>query len=98
MDEIRYCDEIEKYLQDYTPSRIYLNNGINSDSRLKSIIPTFEFLRNYPLDLEFLYPTLAELRTVKDQKEIEIMQFIGKITAEAHIRVMKNVKPGLKEY
>jgi len=76
---------------------IYLYDGVNSDSGLRPDLPDLPFLPNYKLNNEDLYETLNELKTVKDQIEIELLQFISRISSEAHIRVMRNTKPGLIE-
>ncbi len=43
-------------------------------------------------------PLLAELRTIKSQLEIELIQKAIDITGKAFKRVLKNIKPNLKEY
>jgi len=45
-----------------------------------------------------MYEVLNECRVIKDDTEIEIMSFITKISSDAHIYVMQNVRPGLKEF
>ncbi len=40
---------------------------------------------------------LARMRMVKDAQEIELMRESCEISAQAHIRVMQNVRPGLNE-
>ncbi len=40
---------------------------------------------------------LAEMRRIKDEQEIKIMQESGDIAARAHIELMKAVKPGMNE-
>jgi len=45
-----------------------------------------------------LNPYLSEMRLKKDQDEINKMKLSAKICAEAHIKAMKTVKPGMYEY
>lgn len=53
----------------------------------------------YPLHkYERLAPLLATLRAVKSEVEIELMQKACDITGKAFNRVLKFVKPGVKEY
>ena len=41
---------------------------------------------------------LHEMRVIKTDEEIEIMQRAADIAAEAHVEAMKAVRPGMKEY
>jgi Xaa-Pro aminopeptidase len=41
---------------------------------------------------------LHEMRLIKSDEEIEIMQRAADIAAEAHVEAMKTAKPGMKEY
>jgi Xaa-Pro aminopeptidase len=41
---------------------------------------------------------LGEMRLVKSDEEIELMQRAADIAAEAHVEAMKNVRPGMMEY
>ena len=45
-----------------------------------------------------LSPYLSEMRLKKDQDEINKMKLSAKICAEAHMKAMKTVKPGMYEY
>lgn len=55
--------------------------------------------RNTPSQPEIcdVSPLIAEQRLVKSESEIEVMRRAAKISAEAHIEVMKKCKPGMKE-
>ena len=44
-----------------------------------------------------MYNILCESRVVKTAEEISIMRWATKITCEAHLYVMKNVKAGQRE-
>ncbi|HYR77372.1 MAG TPA: Xaa-Pro aminopeptidase [Pyrinomonadaceae bacterium] len=41
---------------------------------------------------------IHEMRVLKSDKEVEIMQRAADIAAEAHVEAMKAVRPGMKEY
>jgi len=41
---------------------------------------------------------LHEMRVIKSEAEIEIMQTAADIAADAHVEAMKSVRPGMKEY
>ncbi|MBV1775006.1 Xaa-Pro aminopeptidase [Burkholderiaceae bacterium DAT-1] len=40
----------------------------------------------------------AAMRLIKDEHEIAIMREAGRISADAHIRAMRNTRPGMMEY
>jgi len=41
---------------------------------------------------------LHDMRVIKNEAEIEIMQTAADIAADAHVEAMKSVRPGMKEY
>jgi Xaa-Pro aminopeptidase len=45
-----------------------------------------------------LLPLLDEMRLIKDEDELAIMQRAGDISGEAHARAMRAARPGLHEY
>lgn len=98
IDDARYNEDLESFLKELKPSTILLNNGVNSDSKLPTVLPTFDYLSNYKVDKERLHEVFMETRVYKSDKERELMDYIGDISSEGHIRMMVNVKPGLKEY
>lgn len=54
---------------------------------------------NYPLhQYQRLAPIMGKLRSIKSQEEIALMQVACNITEAAFRRVLKFVKPGVKEY
>uniref|UniRef100_A0A7N6AZZ6 Xaa-Pro dipeptidase n=1 Tax=Anabas testudineus TaxID=64144 RepID=A0A7N6AZZ6_ANATE len=52
---------------------------------------------NYPLTLTFLFLSVCS-RLIKTDMELEVLRYTNRISSEAHKVVMKNVKPGKKEY
>ena len=82
---------------------VYLNTNdhyraeVSVDSRDQRFIKWCQ--RKYPLHhYERLAPILHRLRSVKSKGEIELMQKACDITEMAFRRILKFVKPGVKEY
>lgn len=85
------------------PKKIYVLNGINSDSNLN--IATADL--NFPIPLNkynklvdyntLVYEILADTRTKKSNKEIEIMTAICQATVDGHFTAIKSIKPGKTE-
>ncbi len=58
--------------------------------KIKSKYAAHNFARSAPI--------LAELRTIKSETEIELIQKAADITEKAFRRILKKVRPGIKEY
>lgn len=82
---------------------VYLNTNdhyradVTVDSRDQRFIKMCQ--QKYPLHhYERLAPIMHRLRSVKSKEEIELLQKACAITQEAFTRVLRFVKPGVKEY
>lgn len=49
------------------------------------------------MNTEILFDVLGESRAVKSAEEIEVMRWASKITCEGHIKMMQEVKVGMRE-
>jgi len=54
--------------------------------------------RRVPQRMQSLSPIVAEMRLVKDAAEIAVMRRAARISAGAHARAMRTVRPGMREY
>ena len=45
-----------------------------------------------------LHPVIAELRVFKTDMELEVIRYTNRISSEAHMEVMRKIKPGDMEY
>lgn len=94
--EVRYMSELEDTMKSFE-GRLFINNGVNSDSNLKTDLPDEKYLKAHQVDRETMHDIIAEARVVKNDEEILAMRWASQITAEAHCNVMKNVKPEMRE-
>jgi Xaa-Pro aminopeptidase len=97
IEDIRYSTEISEFFTQKKFNQVFIYDGIDSDSGLSPKIPEVSFFQPQQIDKRDLYTILNRLRTVKDEDEIEILRYICRVSSEAHVRVMKNTKPGLIE-
>lgn len=44
-----------------------------------------------------MHDILVESRVFKNDEEVEILRYAAQITCEAHVNVLRNVKPGQRE-
>ena len=84
------------------PSKLYVLNGVNSDSGKKVL--TCDYVFPAPYDQyneiidhdELIYEILADTRTRKSKEEIDLMTYINKVTVEGHIHTMKTIYQKIK--
>jgi hypothetical protein len=48
-------------------------------------------LAKFTIQKDVLFPILSQLRTIKTEQEIELMRYVCRVSAEAHVQVMKAV-------
>lgn len=80
------------------PEIIYVLSGINTDSGLAAPEATFPGINAYRVDKGKLHRDMVECRVRKSPREIEVMRYATRLTAEAHKAVMKACRPGMMEY
>lgn len=102
---IVWLDSIDALLQTWIHSADIIYLDTNENDRKASLVKTKEYrfveeMKNrYPLhQYERAAKILKELRGIKTQYEVEIIQKAIDITKDAFIRVMKFTKPGVWEY
>jgi Xaa-Pro dipeptidase len=106
--EVLFTDDVEDTLagmlekrSNGTKSKLLLMKGLNSDSG-KVYEPPVTIVNHEKLsshvDVELLFPILAECRVFKTTAEQGVLQFVTEVTSFAHAYVMRNMKPGMMEY
>ena len=99
--EVRYLDELKEYLaencNEASNTTVYLNRGVNSDSKLQTQVPEPEYLKNLRCDYDQLHDILSESRVVKNDEELLALRWSSQIAAESHVNVLQNCKPGMRE-
>lgn len=102
VDAVFYVDEMPQVLQDkfsdHGKPLLFLLYGKSSDSGNYSKPATFEGIEKLDTDLSTLHPIVTECRVIKSDMEIALMQYANDVSSEAHIEVMRQIKPGMKEY
>jgi Xaa-Pro aminopeptidase len=82
---------------------VYLNTNEHYRANIKVETRDARFIdwcqKNYPLHkYERVAPIMSKLRSIKSKTEIELLQEACDITEVAFRRILKFVKPGMKEY
>lgn len=52
----------------------------------------------FSIEVQTLYPIMANLRVIKTDYEIEVLRYASKIANEAHKELMRHIKPNMYEY
>ncbi len=105
IDNIKHINESKSILREIILSskHIYLNR--NENVKFETPVPykdirfAEELKSQYPLhNYKRLAPLLTELRLVKELEEIELIKTACEITNKAFHKILKFVRPGVKEY
>ena len=99
--EVILKNEFENTLKIRNAAKIYTLTGFNDASKLPILNYDLSKLPSelsVKVDLENkLYSVLKECRKEKTTQEQELMKFICDVSSDAHIEMIKNVKPDLYE-
>lgn len=94
--EVRYTHELEETIKLFK-GKLFVNNGVNSDSDMRTSLPDEKYLQVHSVDRVTLHDILAESRVIKNDEEVLAMRWASQITAEAHVNVMRNAKADMRE-
>jgi len=105
IETIFWFHEFETVFKQLTYDATYIYCDQNEHGRAEKYVDTRNdrFIKTcklkYPLhELKRLAPIANALRSIKDNQEIESMQKACDITKDAFVRILKSIKPGIKEY
>lgn len=99
VDEVYYVDEMPDKLKTIKAnSTLLLLNGVNSDSGKTTRIAAFDGISQFQTNDSVLHPVISELRVIKTEMELEALRYVARISSAAHMHVMRNLKPGMREY
>lgn len=98
VDFVYYTDEIHSKLLSLEPKSLLTLYGKDSDSDLFTEEAKFSGIDKYDVNNNVLYEVMSELRVFKTPLEIQMLRHVSKISSEAHKYVMKNIKPGMREF
>ncbi|XP_037474724.1 xaa-Pro dipeptidase-like [Triticum dicoccoides] len=76
---------------------LFLLHGRNTDSGNYSRPASFEGMDKFDTDLTTLHPILTECRVTKSDMELALIQHANDVSSEAHVEVMRRIKPGMTE-
>ncbi|KAF7006127.1 hypothetical protein CFC21_021192 [Triticum aestivum] len=101
VDFVFYVDELAQVLRckfsEHGEPLLFLLYGKNTDSGNYSKPASFEGIEKFDTDLSTLHPILTECRVIKSDMELAFIQYANDVSSKAHIEVMRQIKPGMKE-
>jgi len=98
VDQVNYTDEIDSIFSKCSPSVVYVNHGLNTDSGAYAIPANFSGIEKYRVDNGALYRAIVDCRVIKTEREIEILRYVNNASSDAHVEVMRRATPGMAEY
>ncbi|XP_033095698.1 xaa-Pro dipeptidase-like isoform X2 [Anneissia japonica] len=98
VDEVHYVEEIADVLESMNPSMLLTLRGVNTDSGSTCQEAVFEGVHKFKVNNTLLHPHIMECRVIKTPQELEILRYTNKISSEAHMEIMRKIRPGMKEY
>lgn len=103
VDEVKYVDELDGWLDDRLgadgSARVHVLDGVNSDSGARPVlVPTLGGAAAARAERGVLYNVLAEARVRKSEAEIELMRYTYHIASAAHVAALRAVRAGRMEY
>lgn len=96
VDEVYYVDQIKDVLK--KNDVLLTMKGINTDSNLEAKEAHFTGIEEFKRNTEVLFPTIAELRVIKTDLELDVIRYVVEVSSQAHRLVMRAAKPGVSEY
>ncbi|XP_023243854.1 xaa-Pro dipeptidase-like [Centruroides sculpturatus] len=98
VDEAHYICDIENVLTSLQSEVLLTLKGLNTDSGKISREAAFDGIGKFTVNNTLLHPEIVECRVIKTPYEIEVLRYTNRISSEAHKEVMKQIRPGMKEY
>ncbi|CAJ1414196.1 unnamed protein product [Effrenium voratum] len=100
--EAAHVDEMAEVLQKMGAKELLVMRGQpNRDSGLQLAEPEFAGKDKFQVNSagsQILWDELNECRSVKDEEELKIMQWVNDVSSEAHVDTMRAVKGGQREH
>ena len=98
IDSVHYDSDIETFVSEKSPSVIYVNGvGENCYSGKGPLCAEFPWFKDFVVNRSALYNVINEVKVRKSEEEVELMRNSAQICANAHVFVMRNIKPGMTE-
>jgi Xaa-Pro dipeptidase len=98
VSNVYYVDQMVEIFNGSDVSLIYTLYGKNLDSGMFTKDATFPGIENFKVNKSDLHYELCECRLIKTTMEQEVMRYISKVSSDAHVYVMKRVRPEMHEF
>ncbi|RWS20454.1 xaa-Pro dipeptidase-like protein, partial [Leptotrombidium deliense] len=95
---VYYTDQILEIMKSYAAQVLLTLRGLNTDSQKMCRPAVFDGIGNFEVNDSILHAEISECRVIKTEKELQVLRYANRVSSEAHIEVMKRIRPGMKEY
>ena len=98
IDHAYYHEDLATKVKELDPKLLIISKGgKNPYSKVGPVYPDFPWMADYYVNGGHLYTILNEIRLRKTDEELVLIREAVKRGVDAHIFVMKNIKPGMNE-
>eukprot|EP00419_Tripos_fusus_P047217 CAMPEP_0172828296 /NCGR_PEP_ID=MMETSP1075-20121228/20748_1 /TAXON_ID=2916 /ORGANISM="Ceratium fusus, Strain PA161109" /LENGTH=521 /DNA_ID=CAMNT_0013670273 /DNA_START=26 /DNA_END=1591 /DNA_ORIENTATION=- len=102
VDQVEYDEDISKVLSaELNVGALAVIRGTNRDSGEPFPEPKLPDMGTLAVSNEAsraLWEELSEARVVKNAHELRILEFANEVSSQAHVELMRTLKPGIREY
>jgi len=100
VDDVHYLDDMSEVLRlTFGAKSLLTYHGVSRDSGRRLPAPRFDGSESFTMIKDArLWNVLAECRVLKDEEEVRLLQFVNDVSSDAHVAVMRGIRPGTPEY
>jgi len=103
VDQVEFVEDLSKVLSaDLNAQALAVVRGTNRDSgepfTEPSLPPDIGTVAICDEASRALWEELSEARLIKSAHELRILEFTNEVSSQAHVELMRNLKPGVREY
>ncbi len=98
LENVQFVSDISDVLKARGVTTLHVMDGTNSDSQLKVLSASFAGIEAFAVEKAFLFHAASTQRTVKTALEGDLLQYVCKVSSDAHISVMQACKPGMSQH
>ncbi|CAG0921963.1 unnamed protein product [Notodromas monacha] len=98
VDEVYYLEDMTKVYERLGGVHVRTSNDIYDYIRNWTKEAVYQGFGEFKVDNQLLFPVLSEVRVRKTEEELDVLRFAARVSADAHVEVMKLARPGMMEY
>ncbi|XP_039255491.2 xaa-Pro dipeptidase-like [Styela clava] len=98
VEDVQYTADVAEILKAASPSTLLTLRGLNTDSGKMTKEAVFDGISGFKVNNTLLHKEITALRVIKSAQELEVLRYVSKVSSEAHMELMRRIRPGWMEY